>query len=69
MIKPFRTFIKEQESKKNQDINYYTTLNLYSDMSNEDVVYYMNQLLKEVYKMLKKSDEVLITLEPVNEDK
>lgn len=56
-IKTFKRFIKEEKEK-------YYTLDLYQDMTKEDVVYYMNELLPLTIKMLKNSD-VLITVEPI----
>ena len=55
-IKTFKRFIKEDKE------NWYS-LNLYTDMSKEDVIYYMNQLLPLTMKMLKNSD-VTISVEP-----
>ena len=45
-IKTFKRFIKEEKEK-------YYTLDLYQDMTNEEVVYYSNQLLQLTLKMLK----------------
>jgi hypothetical protein len=56
-IKTFKRFIKEEKEQ-------YYTLDLYSDMSKEDVVYYSNQLLQLTLKMLKNTD-VIVTVEPV----
>ena len=56
-IKTFKRFIKEEKEQ-------YYTLDLYSDMSKEDVVYYSNQLLQLTLKMLKNTD-VVISVEPV----
>jgi hypothetical protein len=44
-IKTFKRFIKEEKEK-------YYTLDLYQDMTNEEVVYYSNQLLQLTLKML-----------------
>ncbi|QWD92314.1 hypothetical protein ICV00_06280 [Polynucleobacter asymbioticus] len=56
-IKTFKRFIKEEKEK-------WYSLDLYSDMTKEEVVYYMNQLLPLTLKMLKNSD-VVISVEPV----
>ena len=56
-IKTFKRFIKEEKEK-------WYSLDLYSDMSKEDVVYYMNELVPLTLKMLKNSD-VKISVEPV----
>lgn len=56
-IKTFKRFIKEEQEK-------WYSLDLYSDMSKEDVVYYMNELIPLTLKMLKNSD-VMISVEPV----
>ena len=56
-IKTFKRFIKEEKEK-------WYSLDLYSDMSKEDVVYYMNELVPLTLKMLKNTD-VLISVEPV----
>jgi hypothetical protein len=56
-IKTFKRFIKEEKEK-------YYTLDLYQDMTNEEVVYYSNQLLQLTLKMLKNTD-VVVTVEPV----
>jgi len=56
-IKTFKRFIKEEKEK-------YYTLDLYQDMTREDIVYYMNEILPLTIKMLKNSD-VLITVEPI----
>jgi hypothetical protein len=56
-IKTFKRFIKEEKEK-------WYSLDLYTDMSKEDVVYYMNQLLPLTMKMLKNSD-VTISVEPI----
>ena len=53
-IKTFKRFIKEE----------YYTLDLYQDMTKEEVVYYSNQLLQLTLKMLKNTD-VVVTVEPV----
>lgn len=57
MIRTFKQYLKEEKEK-------YYTLDLYSDMSKEEVVYYMSQLLPLTLKMLKNSD-VTITVEPI----
>ena len=64
MIMRFKTFLKEQERKD----RYYTTLNLYDDMDKETIVYYMNQLLPVIYKMLKSTPELVITVDEVTQD-
>lgn len=64
MIMRFKTFLKEQEKKD----RYYTTLNLYDDMDQETIVYYMNQLLPVIYKMLKSTPELVITVDEVTQD-
>ena len=56
-LKTFKRFVKEEADK-------YYTLDLYSDMTKEEIVFYTNQLLQLILKMLKKAD-VLITAEPV----
>ena len=56
-IKTFRRFMKEEKEK-------WYSLDLYSDMTKEEVVYYMNQLLPLTLKMLKNTD-VVISVEPV----
>lgn len=56
-IKTFKRFIKEEKEK-------WYSLDLYSDMSKEDVIYYMNELVPLTLKMLKNSD-VMISVEPV----
>ena len=56
-IKTFKRFIKEEKEK-------WYSLDLYSDMTKEEIVYYMNQLLPLTLKMLKNSD-VVISVEPV----
>jgi len=56
-IKTFKRFIKEEKEK-------WYSLDLYSDMSREDVIYYMNELVPLALKMLKNSD-VVISVEPV----
>ena len=60
-IKTFKRFIKEEKEK-------WYSLDLYSDMSKEDVVYYMNELVPLTLKMLKNSD-VVISVEPVLDSK
>ena len=59
-IKTFKRFIKEDKEK-------WYSLDLYSDMSKEDVIYYMNELVPLTLKMLKNSD-VVISVEPVLDD-
>ena len=56
-IKTFKRFIKEENEK-------WYSLDLYSDMSKEDVVYYMNELVPLTLKMLKNTN-VVISVEPV----
>ena len=56
-IKTFKRFIKEEKEK-------WYSLDLYSDMSKEDVIYHMNELVPLTLKMLKNSD-VVITVEPI----
>jgi hypothetical protein len=56
-IKTFKRFIKEEKEK-------YYTLDLYQDMTKEEVVYYSNQLLQLTLKMLKNTN-VVVTVEPV----
>jgi hypothetical protein len=56
-IKTFKRFIKEEKEK-------WYSLDLFSDMTKEEVVFYMNQLLPLTLKMLKNSD-VVISVEPV----
>ena len=60
-IKTFKRFIKEENEK-------WYSLDLFSDMSKEDVVFYMNQLLPLTLKMLKNSN-VVISVEPVLDSK
>ena len=48
-IKTFKRFIKEETEK-------WYSLDLYSDMTKEEVVYLMNQLFPLMYKMLKNTD-------------
>jgi hypothetical protein len=60
-IKTFKRFIKEEKEK-------WYSLDLYSDMSKEDVIYYMNELVPLTLKMLKNSD-VVISVEPVLDSK
>lgn len=60
-IKTFKRFIKEEQEK-------WYSLDLFSDMSKEDVVYYMNELVPLTLKMLKNSD-VVISVEPVLDSK
>ena len=45
-IKTFKRFIKEENEK-------WYSLDLYSDMNKEDVIYYMNELIPLTLKMLK----------------
>lgn len=56
-IKTFKRFIREEKEK-------WYSLDLYTDMTEEDVVYYMNQLLPLTMKILKNSD-VTISVEPI----
>ena len=60
-IKTFKRFIKEEKEK-------WYSLDLYSDMSREDVIYYMNELVPLTLKMLKNTD-VVISVEPVLDSK
>lgn len=60
-IKTFKRFIKEENEK-------WYSLDLFSNMSKEDVVFYMNQLLPLTLKMLKNSN-VVISVEPVLDSK
>jgi predicted DNA-binding protein len=55
-IKTFKQFMKEEQEK-------YYTLDLYSDMTKEDVIFNMNELLPYILKMLKNSD-VTISVVP-----
>jgi hypothetical protein len=59
-IKTFKRFIKEEKEK-------WYSLDLYSDMNKEEVIYYMNQLLPLTLKMLKNSN-VVISVEPILDD-
>jgi hypothetical protein len=56
-IKTFKRFMKEEKEK-------YYTLELFPDMTKEDVIYRFNELLPLTLKMLK-NGQVLITVEPV----
>jgi len=56
-IKTFKRYLKEDKET-------YYTLDLFQDMTKEDVIYYMNELLPLTFKMLKNSD-VMITVEPI----
>jgi hypothetical protein len=56
-IKTFKRFMKEEKEK-------YYTLDLFPDMTKDDVVYLFNELLPITLKMLKNS-QILITVEPV----
>ncbi len=56
-IKTFKRFMKEEKEK-------YYTLDLFPDMTKEDVVYLFNELIPLTLKMLK-NGQVLITVEPV----
>ena len=60
-IKTFKRFVKEEKEK-------WYSLDLYSDMSKEDIIYYMNELVPLTLKMLKNSD-VVISVEPVLDSK
>ena len=51
-IKTFKQFMKEEQEK-------YYTLDLYSDMTKEDVIFYINELLPYILKMLKNSNVVI----------
>ena len=55
-IKTFKQFMKEEQEK-------YYTLDLYSDMTKEDVMYNINELLPYTLKMLKNSN-VTISVVP-----
>ena len=44
--------MKEEQEK-------YYTLDLYSDMTKEDVIFYINELLPYIFKMLKNSNVVI----------
>jgi len=61
-MKSFKRYLKENHERKDR---YYTTLNLYKEMSQEDITYYLEQLLPIIYKTLGNSDEVLVTVESV----
>ena len=56
-MKSFKRYLKENQER------YYTTLNLYKEMSQEDITYYFEQLLPIIYKTLENSNEVLVTVE------
>ena len=56
-IKTFKRFIKEEKEK-------WYSLDLTTDMTKEEVIYYMNELVPLTLKMLKNSD-VVISVEPV----
>ena len=56
-IKTFKRYLKEDKET-------YYTLDLFQNMTKEDVIYYMNELLSLTSKMLKNSD-VMITVEPI----
>jgi hypothetical protein len=60
-IKSFRRFMKEEKEK-------YYTCDLNPDMSKDDVVYLFNELLPLTMKMLK-NGQVLITVEPVLDER
>ena len=60
-IKTFKRFIKEEKEK-------WYSLDLYTDMNKEEVIYYMNQLLPLTLKMLENSD-VVISVEPILDSK
>jgi hypothetical protein len=55
-IKTFKRFMKEEREK-------YYTVDLQPNMSKEDVIYILNELLPLTLKMLK-NGQVLITVEP-----
>ncbi|BDW12057.1 hypothetical protein PSHI8_21410 [Polynucleobacter sp. SHI8] len=59
-IKTFKRFIKEEKEQ-------WYSLDLYQNMTKEEVTFYVNQLLQLTFKMLKNSD-VVLTLEPVLDD-
>lgn len=58
-IKTFKKFIKEEKEK-------WYSLDLYKDMTDEEVDYYINQLIPLTLKMLKNTD-VVISVEQVLE--
>ena len=58
-IKTFKRFIKEETEK-------WYSLDLYSDMTKEEVVYLMNQLFPLMYKMLKNTD-ITVSVVPMIE--
>lgn len=60
-IKSFRRFMKEEKEK-------YYTCDLNPDMSKDDVVYLLNELIPLTMKMLK-NGQVLITVEPVLDER
>ena len=60
-IKTFKRFIKEEKEK-------WYSLDLYSDMSKEDVIYYMNELVPLTLKMLKNSDVTIQVLPILDSD-
>ena len=58
-IKTFKRYLKEERNK-------WYSLDLTSDMTKDDVIVRMNELLPYTFKMLKVGD-VVIKLEPVPE--
>jgi hypothetical protein len=56
-IKTFKRFIKEEQEK-------WYSLDLYSDMTKEEVIYLMNQLFPLMYKMLKNTN-VTVSVVPM----
>jgi len=60
-IKSFRRFMKEEKEK-------YYTCDLNPDMNKDDVIYLFNELIPLTLKMLK-NGPVLITVEPVLDER
>jgi hypothetical protein len=58
-IKTFKQYLKEERNK-------WYSLDLTSDMTKDDVIVRMNELLPYTFKLLKQGD-VVIKLEPVPE--
>jgi hypothetical protein len=58
-IKTFKRYLKEERNK-------WYSLDLTSDMTKDDVIVRMNELLPYTFKLLKQGD-VVIKLEPVPE--